>query len=59
LRRAEIDVEEDNPRARLLYERLGYVAYGRKVSSWDDELPDGTATRVETTCVLLRKDLTC
>ncbi|GAA5004781.1 GNAT family N-acetyltransferase [Actinopolymorpha pittospori] len=59
LRRAEIDVEEDNPRARLLYERLGYVAYGRKVSSWDDELPDGTVTRIETTCVLLRKDLTC
>ncbi|MEQ7129170.1 GNAT family N-acetyltransferase [Actinopolymorpha sp. B11F2] len=58
LRRTEVDVEEDNPRASLLYERLGYVAYGNKVSSWDDELADGTVTRIETTCVLLRKDLT-
>jgi ribosomal protein S18 acetylase RimI-like enzyme len=57
LHRAEIDVENDNPRAQALYERLGYVAYGSKVSSWDDELADGTVTRIETTCVLLRKDL--
>jgi hypothetical protein len=34
------------------------VAYGSKTIAWDDELPDGTITRIETTCVLLRKDLT-
>lgn len=54
---AEIDVETDNPRARMLYERLGYAAYGSKTSAWDDELSDGTVTRIETTCVLLRKYL--
>jgi ribosomal protein S18 acetylase RimI-like enzyme len=28
LHRAELGVEERNPRARALYERLGYAAYG-------------------------------
>jgi ribosomal protein S18 acetylase RimI-like enzyme len=30
LYRAELGVEEINPRARALYERLGYLAHGRK-----------------------------
>ncbi|MEV4222148.1 GNAT family N-acetyltransferase [Nonomuraea sp. NPDC049725] len=55
--RAELAVEEDNPRARALYERLGYVAYGRKPEAWDEEAPDGSVHRHETTCVLMRKDL--
>ncbi|HEX9354723.1 MAG TPA: GNAT family N-acetyltransferase [Streptosporangiaceae bacterium] len=35
LHRAELGVEECNPQARALYERLGYLAYGR-------HLPRGT-----------------
>jgi len=57
LHRAELGVEECNPRARALYERLGYVAYGREPESWDDEGPDGTITRYETVCTLMRKEL--
>lgn len=36
LRRAELGVEESNPRARALYERLGYVACGggRTPGTW-------------------------
>jgi ribosomal protein S18 acetylase RimI-like enzyme len=57
LRRAELAVEEDNPRARALYERLGYVAHGRKPEAWDEEGPDGSIRRHETMCVLMRKGL--
>lgn len=57
LRRAELSVEEDNPRARALYERLGYVAYGREPDAWDAEGPDGAVRRHETMCVLMRKGL--
>ncbi|MGP3931253.1 GNAT family N-acetyltransferase [Nonomuraea sp. KM88] len=57
LRRAELAVEEDNPRARALYERLGYVAYDRRPDAWDEEGPDGSIRRHETTCVLMRKSL--
>ncbi|MFF0480756.1 GNAT family N-acetyltransferase [Streptomyces sp. NPDC004435] len=57
LRRAELAVEEDNPRARALYERLGYIPYGRAPDAWDEEGPDGSIRRHETVCVLLRKPL--
>ncbi len=57
LRQAELDVEEGNPRARALYERLGYVAYGSAPESWDQEAPDGTIYHYETTCTLMRKAL--
>ncbi|MDX2290799.1 MULTISPECIES: GNAT family N-acetyltransferase [Streptomyces] len=57
LRRAELAVEEDNPRARALYERLGYRAYGRAPDAWDEEAADGSIRRHETMCVLLRKSL--
>jgi ribosomal protein S18 acetylase RimI-like enzyme len=57
LDRAELGVEECNPRARALYERLGYVAYGRRPEAWDEELPDGSVTRYETVCTLMRKHL--
>ncbi|MFE2072483.1 MULTISPECIES: GNAT family N-acetyltransferase [Streptomyces] len=57
LRRAELAVEEDNPRARALYERLGYAAYGREPDAWDEEGPDGSIHRHETMCVLMRKAL--
>ncbi|MFF1464010.1 GNAT family N-acetyltransferase [Streptomyces sp. NPDC058330] len=57
LRRAEPAVEEDNPRARALYERLGYVAYGREPDAWVEEGPDGSIRRPETMCVLMARDL--
>ncbi|WP_043263060.1 GNAT family N-acetyltransferase [Streptomyces sp. CT34] len=57
LHRAELAVEEDNPRARALYERLGYVACGRQPDAWDEEAPDGSIRRHETVCVLMRREL--
>jgi ribosomal protein S18 acetylase RimI-like enzyme len=57
LHRAELKVEESNPRARALYERLGYVAYGREPAAWDAASPDGSLTRYETVCTLMRKEL--
>lgn len=54
---AEIGVDVTNPRAQKLYERLGYVPYGREPDAWDQEGPDGTIEHYETTCVLLRKSL--
>jgi hypothetical protein len=57
LNRAELGVEECNPRARALYDRLGYVAYGRAPDSWDEQAPDGTMFRYETVCTLMRKEL--
>lgn len=57
LERAELGVEESNPRARALYERLGYVAFDRQPDSWDERSPDGSVRRYETMCTLMRKDL--
>jgi len=57
LHRAELGVEECNPRARALYERLGYVAYGRKPEAWDEQAEDGSVRRYETVCTLMRKEL--
>lgn len=57
LRRAELSVEESNPRARALYERLGYVAFDRRPESWDELAPDGSIRRYETVCTVMRKDL--
>jgi ribosomal protein S18 acetylase RimI-like enzyme len=57
LHRAELAVEEDNPRARALYERLGYVAYGSKPESWDVDAEDGSTIRYQTMCTLMRKEL--
>lgn len=52
-----LSVEEINPRARALYERLGYVACGRQPDGWDVQAPDGSVTRYETVCTLMRKEL--
>jgi ribosomal protein S18 acetylase RimI-like enzyme len=57
LPRAGLKVEERNPRARELYERLGYFAYGREPTSWDTQSPDGSLRRYETVCTLMRKEL--
>lgn len=57
LRWAELSVEVDNPRARALYERLGYVAYAREPDTWLQETADGSTVRYETMCILMRHDL--
>jgi ribosomal protein S18 acetylase RimI-like enzyme len=57
LHRAELGVEEGNPRARALYERLGYAAFGREHDTWDQEASDGTISRYDTILTLMRKDL--
>lgn len=57
LRWAELGVEEENPRARALYERLGYVAYDRRPDAWDEQGPDGTVRRHDTVCTMMRKNL--
>jgi ribosomal protein S18 acetylase RimI-like enzyme len=57
LRRAELSVEQDNPRARALYERLGYMAYASEPDGWYELGPDGTPFRYKTTCTLMRKQL--
>jgi ribosomal protein S18 acetylase RimI-like enzyme len=57
LHRAELGVEDINPRARALYERLGYAAYGSEPDSWDQQADDGTISHYETTLTLMRKEL--
>ncbi|MFF6888010.1 GNAT family N-acetyltransferase [Streptomyces sp. NPDC012421] len=57
LRQAELGVEDGNPRARALYERLGYVAFDRQPDAWDERAADGSSRRYETVCTLMRKDL--
>jgi ribosomal protein S18 acetylase RimI-like enzyme len=57
LRVAQLDVEVDNPRARALYERLGYREAGRRTASWDVEDADGSVSLYETEVVMLRKAL--
>ena len=57
LHRAELAVAESNPRARALYERLGYAAYDRKPEAWDEQAEDGSVRRYETMCTQMRKEL--
>lgn len=57
LDRAEITVEDINPRAQALYQRLGYETYGDEDDSWDEELPDGTVRRYHARCVAMAKRL--
>ena len=54
---AALGVEDDNPRARRLYERLGYQAAGRQHAAWEYEDDDGVLGLYETTLTILRKRL--
>ncbi|HZU74044.1 MAG TPA: GNAT family N-acetyltransferase [Acidimicrobiales bacterium] len=55
---ARLGVEDDNPRARVLYERLGYRAVQRRVVSWEAESPDGSLFEYRTEITELDKALT-
>ena len=54
---AALAVEDDNPRARRLYERLGYRDAGRQHASWEEEDDGGVVRLYETTLTILRKRL--
>lgn len=54
---ARIGVEDHNPRARALYERLGYRPVGRREVSWEAEAPDGRLFLYETVLTDLDKPL--
>jgi ribosomal protein S18 acetylase RimI-like enzyme len=54
---AALGVEDDNPRARRLYERLGYQAFDRRPAAWRYEDDDGVLRLHETTLTMLRKRL--
>ena len=55
--RSVMGVEESNPRARALYERLGYSEFSREHASWEHEDSDGRVSKYETEIVLLGKHL--
>ncbi len=54
---AELGVDVNEARPQRLYERLGYVVSGTEHGSWDEDAPDGSTRRYETTITLLRKEL--
>lgn len=54
---AALGVEDHNVRARALYERLGYVPFGRESSAWDQEDEHGNISRYETVLTLMHKAL--
>ncbi len=54
---AALGVEDNNPRARHLYQRLGYQAAGRQHASWETEDDTGVLRVYETTLTILRKRL--
>jgi GNAT superfamily N-acetyltransferase len=57
LRWAVLGVEDTNPRARALYERLGYEPWCRESASWKREGGDGRTYLQETELTVLRKSL--
>jgi GNAT superfamily N-acetyltransferase len=53
----DIGVADGNPRARVLYERLGYVAFARGTDEWSYRDETGALVEVVDPCTLLYKDL--
>ncbi len=51
--RARIHVEHDNPRARMLYRRLGYREVGSTLDAW----PVAGGKTYVTVCTILERDL--
>jgi ribosomal protein S18 acetylase RimI-like enzyme len=54
---ARIGVEDDNPGARRLYERLGFVVDGHDTESWERSDGDGRVTTHHAQVTRMRKDL--
>jgi len=54
---AWISVEANNTRARRLYERLGYVAYGQESGGWEEMDPSGRPLWYGTSLILMRRPL--
>jgi ribosomal protein S18 acetylase RimI-like enzyme len=54
---ARINVELDNPRARALYERLGFESMGRDTETWERVAISGAVTMHRATVTLMRKTL--
>jgi len=54
---ALLGVEDNNPRARTLYMRLGYEVSGRERVSWEREDDRGRLIMYETEITLLRKEV--
>jgi ribosomal protein S18 acetylase RimI-like enzyme len=54
---AILSVEDDNPRARALYARLGYAAWRQETAAWHYEDAQGTLRPYETRVTVLRKHL--
>jgi ribosomal protein S18 acetylase RimI-like enzyme len=49
---AALGVEDNNPRARRLYQRLGYQGAGRQHASWETEDDTGALQVYETTLMI-------
>jgi ribosomal protein S18 acetylase RimI-like enzyme len=57
LQTAMVGVEDDNPRARNLYERLGYEVCSLEEQSWETEDERGNPYTKHARVILLRKEL--
>lgn len=54
---AMVGVEDTNPRARALYEKLGYEVCGEEQDSWEEEDKDGNKVTHHAQVILLKKEL--
>lgn len=54
---AVVGVEDDNPRAQRLYERLGYAVIGTEPDEWEEMATGGTITTHRAMCTILSKPL--
>lgn len=57
LKRAWLGTEVSNPRAQRLYERLGYVEFGRETEGWEAQRDDGELFWYETEVILMERRL--
>ena len=53
----DLGVTDGNPRARALYERLGYVEFAHGTDKWTYRGEDGATVEVVDECTLLYRDL--